>query len=201
MLWQPKGILQPNRDWRRGQGGAVATTTWNDLDRSANLSLDGTFLIVTDSAGGFSGIRSVGSFSSGKKFFKVTATTKAGDNGVGVGNVSASLSTYNDVNGIGYFSDGNIYQTGIAIASPGSYGQGAVISIAFDADAQLFWARADAADWNGNPAADPATGIGGISTVAFSGPYFAMAVLNANGDVSTGDFSGSGAPSGGFGAI
>ncbi len=52
----------------------------------------------------------------------------------------------------------------------GSFADGTVICMAADLTAQLIWFRKGAAgNWNGSGTANPATGVGGLSTAALSG--------------------------------
>lgn len=74
----------------------------------------------------------------------------------------------NDVNAMGYGSDGNVIYNSTTLAVLPTWAAGDIIQTAYDRGAHLIWFRrwrsGVAQLWNANAAADPATGIGGIST-------------------------------------
>lgn len=78
----------------------------------------------------------------------------------------------NQLGQVGYYPNGDIkanrgYQTGgvNVLATMAAWNNNDRLAFAFDLDAGLFWIKnlTTASDWNGNPAADPATGVGGLS--------------------------------------
>lgn len=99
-------------------------------------------------------------------------------NGVGVANRSVNLDHYLgwDANGIGIYQNGEVYYNGgrIATGYP-SYVQGDVIDLAINNSTGYMWYRVSGGYWNGDSAANPATGVGGIAT-AITGEYFAGCV-------------------------
>lgn len=55
-----------------------------------------------------------------------------------------------------------------------------VLSVAADLTNQIFWFRIDAGDWNGDPTADPDTGMGGINAAGRIGspPFYIISQIN-----------------------
>jgi hypothetical protein len=173
--------------------GTPSTTTWNPSDKSANLSLSGGNLVVTNTGStADSAIRSVVSYSSGKKYYETTASG-AGVTSFGIANASAPLSSFlgSDNNGVGSLNNGNTLLNFGNIGTAFGWNTGDVLGIAVDLTAKLFWIKNITAGqpWNNNGSADPATGVGGFSfsTIA-AGPYFAAACVPTNGESTTTNF-------------
>jgi hypothetical protein len=59
------------------------------------------------------------------------------------------------------------------VFAPASSSSGALASVF-----QAIWARVNIGDWNGDPAADPTAGVGGIPLLGMAGPYFPVGGLN-----------------------
>lgn len=182
-------------------GGSA--TTLNPSDKAGTVSLDPTNLIMTNS--GLGGVRSVASHSTGKYHFKFTpgVTEFSYDHFVGLANADASLTAdpATDANIIGLFNgDETVYVGGVNAGSGGiTYQQylGDFVEIEVDLDAKLWFSRLNGTgDWNGNPSANPATGVGGVSFASMSGPFYVYAYNASNNGVNTLDFSASGASSG-----
>ncbi len=202
MLWHPKGILQPGQPWRRGQGGAVATTTWNSADKHADLSLSGGDLTVTATAGGFRGIRAIASQSSGKFYYEnhPTTTDTPGLSMTGVADASYVLTDFvgadnSAFHSIGFAGDGNVYYHGGVLTTIQTWANNDYIAVAVDLTAELIWFRTISggtpSNWNNNGAADPATGANGLDISAMTGPLFPAQSTFGNGDVATANFGGS----------
>lgn len=77
-------------------------------------------------------------------------------------------------------SDGNIYYNSGVIGSVGggNLSNGDVIKTAYDIDSGLVWFKRNAGNWNNNPAANPATGTGGLSAVISPKPVYASVYLD-----------------------
>lgn len=127
-----------NRMMMGTAGGPTFDTTWNPLDKHANITLSNGDLTAakTDGIGHFC-VRATVSHDSGKWYYEVRVDiAAAGGNWiVGVGNSSASLSVFigNDVNGWSYGNSGNKNHSGFS-----SYGDAYVateiIAVAVDID-------------------------------------------------------------------
>jgi hypothetical protein len=78
-------------------------------------------------------------------------------------------------NSIGLWGDGTVYINATTFAStigPNaalSFTGGGEVMVATDFDAKLVWFRVGAGNWNNNPSANPATGVGGVSFSATVG--------------------------------
>jgi hypothetical protein len=178
-----------------------STTTWNpaDLD-AANIVLSGGNLTASRSTfnpGTSSGVRAIASHSSGKYFAEFSIGSDSNDNlwlGIATGSVPVSGSTSNPssiAGNIGISDDTVVWYDGSNIGSIDAWSTvGDVVDVAVDLTAQLLWVRVNGANWNSNPANDPATGTGGISfSAAPSGvPYFSISWLLNNGLAVTGNF-------------
>ncbi len=107
----------------------------------------------------------------GKWYFEVTVNQSTGLNdgsgllagpgtlvnfGSGTNSVSVKLSGAIRSNGV---------DTGVTL---GAIAASDIIQWAVDLDADLFWVRKNAGNWNNNVSADPATGVGGLSCSSFA---------------------------------
>jgi hypothetical protein len=71
------------------------------------------------------------------------------------------------------------------------YVAGDVLSIAVDFDNRAFWLRKNGGNWNGDPAADPATNTNGRSVPNWARPHAPAWGTNGNGDSATFNFGAS----------
>ncbi len=170
------------------------TTILNNSDRTfANVTLDATFLIATGS-NGYGGVRSVASYSTGKKFFSVVPTVGAAafDHIFGIANSTHALTAGPDIDcavwalGDTHLS-GNTGGVNIGTTNGVAYTVGHVVDFAVDLDNNKIWVRTQNTGWNGDILAnqDPANNIGGHSIAYMSKPWFVY--NNGNGAVSTVD--------------
>lgn len=173
-------------------------TTWNPADKNPAVTLSGGNLTATVLSGGFASCRATNARSSGKFGFSFDASFGANIL-LGIGTGSANLGGYvgSDSAGYGWYSgDGHFLNNGSAVANWANYGAltGTFLMV-FDLTAGLAWSY-DGTQWNNDPTADPATGVGGASFA--TGSYFPM--FSGNGaslDTATANFSTpSGLPSG-----
>ncbi len=112
---------------------------------------------------------------SGKYYFEVTfvSGTSSGNAAVGVVPQTEPLTGaqigYSDniTGSVGCFqSSGNIYKNGSssAVGSANSFSTaGSYLCVAVDAAARKVWFKSGANAWNGDPTANPATGVGGVA--------------------------------------
>ena len=172
-----------------GGGGGGGTTTFDPANLGTNLVLSNgnlTVAVISPTGFSFATTRSITSHSTGKFYFEITNTAIVGSNMVAIGivNASASLNTYAgiDDNGAAALDSGSgFFINNSPSGTTPAFSQGQTIGIAFDAGAQLIWLRnitVASTVWNAGGTANPATGIGGISFSAVSGPYFAAASIN-----------------------
>jgi len=164
----------------RGYGAHTsAVTTLNPSDKAANIVLSaGNLQATTNSGTTWTAVRATTNKSAGKFYYEVTnivTITFPGVTGVGVGianstfnlDVGTGVGSYlgYDNQGIGFFDYGAIWSNGLNVATDTPWETaGDMAAVAVDIGAKLFWARQiPFGNWNGNPSADPATGVGGIS--------------------------------------
>lgn len=120
------------------QGASGVTyATWNPADKNAGITLSNGNLTATQ-GGASRAVRSTIGKASGKYYWELTQTG-GGEADWGIGNSSASLSTWlgNDANGLSYdSSDGKLYKGGVAVATGGAtYTTTHTIGIALDVTA------------------------------------------------------------------
>jgi hypothetical protein len=145
--------------------GAIAF----DPGTTVNTTLSNSNLTATHSnTTANSGARVLHAKSAGKYYFEITcdATFSTG-NGVGV---LLSTGSFTDLIGVGsnclaaYTGSGNVWGNGAASGKTiGTISAGNIIGIAVDLTAHLGWIRKGSGNWNGDPAANPATGAGGVT--------------------------------------
>lgn len=181
----------------------TVTAFW-DSASAVFCSLSGGNLVATITfASGTTGcwvVDSAGGKTSGKHYWECGLnfpTTPSGP-GIGICTPTSTFTTLGNNATVGvimYTNNGNIWvngvNTGITI---GARATGNVIGIASDLTNRLAWFRvAPAGNWNGNPAADPALGIGGVPIPAgFMTPVISGGnIAGTLGDVFTGNFGAS----------
>jgi len=176
-----------------------ATTTWDAGATISNVTLSGGNLVATSSSTSNGGVRSISYKTTGKLYFELTLGTWAAAQTSALGLV-ASTGTYNDMyvnvtnstdvltnSGTIFSNNGN---SGFSVGLPAS---GDVIRVAVDLTARKAWFSRNGANWNGNPAHDPATGAGGVTvaaTLSFA-PAVGFGNSHANGNYVTANFGAS----------
>jgi glucose/arabinose dehydrogenase len=185
---------------------APSGSAWNSSDASPTIVLTNNNLTAKSVTATPQSVRSTTSRSSGKLYFEVLANTITNDFSIGLANSAFTLSLASelgsDVNGVGYYAVSpaqSIYLLNNApvfnAGNPDS--SGAILGIAVDLTAQLFWAtspamRASGNTWNGSPTADPASGTEGVAINHLaSGPYFVIFNDDIGGAVATVNFGAS----------
>lgn len=179
-----------------GKAAAVGgVTTLNPSDHTATvltLSNGNKTFAVTSSGG----VRSVASYSTGKKYFEMLCQGTTGnsfDDVIGIANSSWNLATPvflgSDTNSGSWASSDtrfviNNVQVGGTIGTFQAF-LGDTACVAVDFGAQLIWFRPNGGDWNGSPTNNPATATGGLSFSSITGPYFAAFYGNSNGVAAT----------------
>lgn len=169
------------------------TNTWNPSDKNADISLsNGNLTATAGVVSGERGIRAVTSASSGKKYWEITPVTYIGFSTVGVGNASASLSTFlgTSTHALSFLPDGQVFYNNAAVTTIQSYTQGDVVCIALDLDNDKIWFRTNGGNWNNAVigSQNPATNTGGIDVSGVAGAVFAMVHFQPNSDVFTANF-------------
>lgn len=176
----------------------MANTTWNPSDKTANITLSGGNLIATFSNNFIGGARAAHSQTTGKYYFEVTANQmNYGGGGIGMANATIDMTSVvpstvaTGTTGL-RTSNGSIYVNGVAGPALAPITAGMVICVAVDLGARLIWYRQGAAgQWNGSGAANPGTGVGGVTLTSLGGgslaafPWFSS---GNNGDKATANF-------------
>jgi len=143
---------------------------------------------------GASLVRSTNNHTTGKYYFEVTVTAAAiaAQVGVGVDDGTENLNLPGgQAGGICWCGNGSVnYNGALAIYHAATFTVGDILSVAIDLTGSLIWFRDNAGNWNNNPAANPATGVGGFSIAAISGTVFALAQLSQVGDEIDANFAG-----------
>lgn len=172
---------------------AIATdlgpSPFNSADKTATATLTNNDLTVT-SSGFQAGVRSVRSVASGKWYVEFTAGATVGSGSYGATRSSDSLVSLSG-NTSGFtliLSTGDIYFYGVNLGKNiGVVNAGDVIGMALNTTTNRAWFRKNGGNWNGDPTADPATGIGGVDTSAVfaAAPAFFYFGINTNGASAT----------------
>lgn len=176
-----------------GSAGVSAATVYATLDGTAtDVTLSNGNLTATHAnTNSNSGARSTALKNSGKFYFEVTITDLEGTgDAIGILTAAGTLTNLvtNGTNCFAVYKSGNIYSNGaFSTKTLGAMGDGQVVQIAVDLDADLGWARRETIDWNGQSGDNPATGVGGISMSNFSGTTLAPAIGFGGTGTQTGD--------------
>lgn len=191
------------------------STIFDDFFASSQITLaqGGLRATVGPLAAGYYSARASHARTAGKFCFKATALVN-GPADLGVGIVS-DIFVFGDpdnyvgdaTDGLGYFNRAILQNGAVAdgLDTDDNFVDGAQVLVAVDLTAQKFWVKRlngpHSLAWNANPAADPATGVGGISYVGeFSGNIYPAVSIYADGStVQSGfdlDFLPTGLPSG-----
>ncbi len=161
------------------------TTTWNPSDKSAQATLSNGNLTWSNGNSSNQGVRSTTSRTSGKPYFEyLILNTGGGRNDCGNG-IAASSFVFTDGSANNAFEmfngAGDIWFNGVSTGkSLGARANNDVICVAIDFTNQRGWIRANAGNWNGDAAADPATNTNGIdiSAVFTSSAAFILGTNN-----------------------
>lgn len=174
-------------------GGAA--TTFDPGTLTGPVSLSGSNLIATatsGAAGNNNYAYSTTSFSTGKKGYKLTCGTINDFVAVGIKGSPDSIVAYNN----GTVELGTPFVGGSGIGNSEAWTTSSVLLIMYDFDANLFWLKVGAGNWNDNVLANPATGVGGFDGTGLDEPGKAYVTFDTSGNSVTADFSGSGFPVG-----
>jgi hypothetical protein len=175
------------------------TVTWDPANKTSRINLDGTKLIATYNDGGitFGSVKATTSVSSGDHSFSVVINQNDDTlNLVGIGNATADVNNYVgfDHNSVGLLSNGQIWTGGGSSgATVGGYANGDTVTAYLKASSSLLFFKTNSGDWNNNPSANTATGVGGFDIAAASvaaGPYFPMVSMYILGNQLTANFGG-----------
>ncbi len=132
---------------------------------NVNVTLSNSDLTVTHSNTSTALARSIHQKCLGKYYIEYTITTWAnGNDGVGFAESSATpANVIASTHDTAIFRSGNIWANNGTSTSLGAVANGDRIDAAIDLTASLVWYRKNGGNWNNSGAANPATGVGGIS--------------------------------------
>lgn len=165
--------------------------TWNPSDKSNKITLsNGNRTVSHTGTSSHGGVRATGSKSSGKWYWEISFGTDPASSClyVGIGTSSAPLESQlgGDAHGYSYKdTDGKKYHLGSGVNYGSTFTAGDIIGVALDLDAgKLWWAKANAWQASGNPAAGTNEAYNGIS-----GTFFPMHMSMCNGLIITANFN------------
>jgi hypothetical protein len=172
--------------------GGTVFTTFNPADITS-AALSNVNLTVTATAGS-AGARSIASINSGQYYWEYILTTVT-TNSLQVGIAPASyVLTSGSGTGAAFVGrpSGGIVINGTFPATLGvALVSGNGVGIAVDVTAKLIWFRQlPSGNWNGSGTANPATGTGGLSISALTGPFYAL-MIGGSADKVTANFGAS----------
>jgi hypothetical protein len=176
-------------------GGGGTTYAKYDGTVSANVLVTNGGLTVTHgSAAASYGAVSSTFKSTGKYYFEVVPqVSMQGGNCMGIllstgllSNAGIGNDSFEVVQGGTIFSNNGASGKSIASISIGN-----VIGFAIDLTARLGWIRNGSGNWNGDPTANPATGVGGVTLVAGGFAPHVLFAANGTTDAYTANFGAS----------
>jgi hypothetical protein len=187
--------------------GVVGTgATFFDLSSGTDIALTNNQLTLSPTQTFFGGqARSTSAHSTGKWMVEFSNVLWQDASGtwtiLGGGNSSWSSTGTdtlgNEANSFGFRMDGSVFVAGVQ--TPGGFaGFGTPVSpiatfdLCIDLDNRMIWGRQNGGNWNNDPAADPATNIGGFSIAAVTGDIYAAASSVNAGDTITANFGATG---------
>lgn len=166
-------------------------STWNPADKSVNLSLDATNLIVTMNSNSVdSAIRSTGHIGTRKVYWecKITTLINGFTQFFGFGQASTSLNQNLGFDaGLSFGwrgQDGAVVVASTINATLPTYALNDVVRFAVDGANGLMWGSVNNGTWTGNGAGDPATGTNPLNLISIgmtAGDWYAM---SSNGNLS-----------------
>jgi len=140
------------------------SATWNPSDKNAGITLSGGNLIATRTSGTNGSGRATNGLSAGLVYAEFTITAVGNDPQVGFANSSALLADWlgQDANGWGYDTNGQFYNNGANVSTPGAYTTGDVLGLAINFTTGKAWWRKNGT-WNGDPVAGTGQAVSGLT--------------------------------------
>lgn len=164
-----------------------------NVGKSVTVPAPSRLTALGNYVGNYSVVRSVNSFSSGKYYWEITATSlTASATGFGIANASHSLTAFlgSDSNSIGW-ETGGVWRANTNQGSAGTPANADTLSVAVDLTNNKIWFRRNCGNWDNNAAHDPATNNGGFSISTLTGPFYAAANFSGAADQATFNLGGS----------
>lgn len=170
---------------RAGLHYLMANVTWNPADTGGNVTFSNGNLTLTSTLSGevWMSTRATGHASAGKLYFESLLTSQGsgtggnGDWGIGLLPIGSGLNNFagsGALGGVGYLPFAGLVIVNGSVAATIQDGTvGNTVQFAVDLGANLMWANVNNGNWNNSGAADPATGVGGISVAGMGTAPFA----------------------------
>lgn len=177
----------------------IVFTTWDPTAPGAGIALSGGNLIATYTGSSApNAVKSSTSHSTGKFYFELTWNTPSSSNTreSGFGNATAGAASLTGVQvgntgttTIGWGGGSDVFVNGASITNVSSWGTPGTIALAIDISGALVWFKdVVSGNWNASGAANPATGVGGVSLTITGAPFFVMVSMFVSGDSVTANF-------------
>lgn len=173
----------------------TSTETWSATAKNANISLDSTKLIATNTTGNNNPLYADHAVSCTKCFFEVDFTSVSG---VVVGIADSTHSISNDYwigsdgHSIGMSNDGNVYTAGSTTGSAAgpAWSSSQNVCVAFDTTAKKIWLQEIGSNqWDNGGTDNPQTGVGGYSFSGLTVNTVTPATSLSQSAVATGKFT------------
>lgn len=168
-----------------------AGTTWNPDDKDASIDLSNGDLTATGRNEGKNLVRTIAQITT-KTYVEYDIVKCSKSNRLLIGPAMTVVRAGGDLGdyGSGWLDNGDIWQPGGNWAGGvNALNAGDRACIAIDPFAKLQWNRVRSGPWNSNDAADPATGVGGISISSLTFPLYLGATVQTDNDSVTGCFA------------
>jgi hypothetical protein len=171
---------------------AVATTTYNGTPSAGIVMSNGNLTVTHGTTSNGVGVNSTAFLTTGKFYFEVTVQVATfGGNHLGIyqsGTFAAAVTT-GKATAVVVGASSNIYTNGAnTTKNLGTTAVGDVFGFAIDLTNRLAWIRRNNGIWNADAAANPVTGVGGVTIATGSfAPYVAFTNSAAN-NAFTGNF-------------
>ena len=165
---------------------------FNAQDKSAVLTLSSNLLTATETGSGDGAVRATLARLAGKFYCELNMVTcGGGDTGAGfaAGDVALASIASSVTHAFCQFRSGNVYNNTALQFANGNMSGGGILRAAYDASNHKAWLAFGAGNWNGNPANDPGTGVGGVDVSAYdSAGLFPCFACGLTGEVCTVNF-------------
>jgi len=159
-------------EWGGGGGGGLPPTTFDGTPSAGIVMSNGNLTVTHGTNNNTTGVQSKTELFGGRGYFEVLLQTSVSNtNGVGLkpytaGAFSDSVSP-NFTNGVGVALgpvSSTVRSNGVDSGKDlGPQAVGKTVCVAIDLNARLAWFRFNAGNWNGDAAANPVTGTGGVA--------------------------------------
>lgn len=166
--------------------------TWNQADKSANITLSGGLLLATGTSNTDGAVRATIIRGAGKWYCELNmGALSGGDSGGGLANATAVLANIGStvLGAFIQFKGGNYYSNGSVVSSNGNMSAGGILQVAYDGTAHKAWVKFASGNWNASASNNPATGVGGQDVSAYdTGGMYPCFACAGTGDACTANF-------------